>query len=107
MHSFSIFVPKTLEKSYSFSLNHVRFGIVRQGHSIHFSESDFDNLTNYDIRYEAEKTFGWKAFERMMRNQMLHYLQTMLTDFTPYRTPEEVEFTSISTLKMIFTELLR
>ncbi len=41
-----------------------------------------------------------------MRKEVTTYLQTRLTDFSDFRTPEDIEFTHLGTLKTLLSEML-
>ncbi len=81
--------------------------IGRQDRKIHIAESDFDTITLNRTLCDHKGEIGLKEFESIMRMQITLYMQTQLTNFSPYRTQEEIEFTQIATMKMILTEILR
>ncbi len=73
---------------------------------IHMSESDFVNITRNGELCNAEGEIGIREFEAIMRKEMMSYLQTRLTDFSNFRTGEDIEFTHLGALKTILSEVL-
>ena len=70
------------------------------------SESDFVNITHNGELCNAKGEIGILEFETIMRREVMSYLQTRLTDFSDFRTGEDMEFTHLGTLKTILSEVL-
>jgi hypothetical protein len=70
------------------------------------SESDFMDITCNGTLCNADGEIGHKEFETIMRKEVTTYLQTRLTDFSDFRTSEDIEFTQLGALKTILSEVL-
>jgi hypothetical protein len=70
------------------------------------SESDFMDITRNGKLCNADGEIGSREFETIMRKEVMTYLQTRLTDFTVFRTPEDIEFTQLGAVKTILSEVL-
>jgi hypothetical protein len=70
------------------------------------SESDFVNITRNGELCNSKGEIGTQEFETIMRREVMSYLQTRLTDFSNFRTGEDIEFTHLGTLKTILSEVL-
>ena len=70
------------------------------------SESDFMDITLNGTLCNADGEIGSKEFETVMRKQVTTYLQTRLTDFSDFRTSEDIEFTHLGAVKTILSGVL-
>ena len=70
------------------------------------SESDFVNITRNGELCNSNGEIGMREFEAIMRREVMSYLQTRLTDFSDFRTGEDIEFTHLGAVKTILSELL-
>jgi hypothetical protein len=73
---------------------------------IHMAESDFVNITRNGDLCNAKGEIGMREFEAIMRREVMSYLQTRLTDFSTFRTGEDMEFTQLGAIKTILSSVL-
>ncbi len=64
------------------------------------------DITRNGTLCNADGEIGTKEFETIMRKEVTTYLQTRLTDFSDFRTSEDIEFTQLGAVKTILSEVL-
>ena len=70
------------------------------------SESDFMDITRNGTLCNADGEIGTEEFETSMRKEVTTYLQTRLTDFSEFRTSEDIEFNQLGAVKTILSGVL-
>ncbi len=95
MYRTAIFIWQNRTSTLSIRTMNVRFNYIYviQDRNIHMAESDFDTITQNGVLCNDKGEIGWKQFEGIMRHQITLYMQTQLTNFSSYRTSDEIEFT--------------